>query len=79
MGLEHAWALIFHEWAAIETMVLEKGRMEARGELWGKKQFDLNHLWMCPQSLGHMNLIAQGHIMKWSQLSLERNQEAPFE
>jgi hypothetical protein len=65
--------------AAIETMVLEKGCMEARGELWGKKQFGLNHLWTCPQSLGHMKLIAQGHIMKWSQRSLDRNQEAPFE
>jgi hypothetical protein len=53
--------------------------VEARGELRGEKKFGLNHLWMCPQSLGHMKLIAQGHIVKWSQCSLDRNREAPFE
>jgi hypothetical protein len=53
--------------------------MEARGELQGENKFGLNHLRMCPQSLGHMKLIAQDHIMKWSQCSLDRNWEAPFE
>jgi hypothetical protein len=74
---EHARALIFHEHATIETMVLEKERVEAHGELRGEKKFGLNHLWMRSQFLGHMNLIAQGHIVKWSQRSLDRNREAP--
>jgi hypothetical protein len=72
-GARTCSGLNFCEQAAIETMVLEKGRVEARGELRGKKQFGLNHLWMHPQSLGHMKLIAQGHIVKWSQRSLEKN------
>jgi hypothetical protein len=37
-----------------------------------------NHLWMCLQSHGHMKLIVQGHIMKWSQCSLDKNWEEPF-
>jgi hypothetical protein len=41
VGPEHARVLIFHERAAIETTVLEKGCMEARSELWGEKRVSL--------------------------------------
>jgi hypothetical protein len=41
VGPEHARVLIFLERAAIETTVLEKGRMEARSELWGEKWVSL--------------------------------------
>jgi hypothetical protein len=78
VGPEHTQALIFHEWATIETTVLDKGCVEARGELWGEKLFSINHLWTYLQSCGHMKIIAQGHIMKRSQHSLDRNQEVPF-
>jgi hypothetical protein len=52
--------------------------VEVHGELRVKKKFGLNHPWMCPQLHGHMKLIAQVHIMKRSQRSLDINREAPF-
>ena len=42
MGPKHSQALIFHERAAIKTMVLEKGHVEARSELWGENRVSLN-------------------------------------
>jgi hypothetical protein len=43
-----------------------------------KRGFFSNCLWTHPKSRGHMKLMAQGHIVKQSKRSLDRNREAPF-
>jgi hypothetical protein len=80
VGPEHARALIFRKQATIETMVLEKGCVEARSELRGEKWVSSNHLWTRPQSRGHMKFITQGHIVKRShKLTRQKLGSWPFE
>jgi hypothetical protein len=69
-GPEHARVLIFRERAAIETMVLEKGRMEARSELWGENKFGLKPPLDVPTIAWSHELIAQGHIEGGASTSL---------
>ena len=79
MGEKHARVLIFHERAAIETMVLEKGRVEACNELRGEKRVSLKPPIDALAIAWSHEAHSQVHIMKWSQRSLDRNREAPFE
>jgi hypothetical protein len=62
VGPEIARVLIFREWAAIETTVLEKGRVEARSELQGEKKFGLKPPLDASAIAWSRELIAQGHI-----------------
>jgi len=62
VGLEHARVLIFREQVTIETMVLEKGCVEAHSELWGKKKVALKLNMDMPAIAWSHEFIAQGHI-----------------
>jgi hypothetical protein len=62
VGLKHAQVLMFLEWAAIKTMVMEKGRVEARSELRGKKWVSIKSLMDTLAITWSHEIISQGHI-----------------
>jgi hypothetical protein len=62
VGIEHARTLKFSERAAIETIVLQKGRVAIGGELRGENHVGLKPLLVAPAITSLHEVIAQGHV-----------------